>query len=46
MLRREKKNFLETQKLLQEQIEKYENDTAEKMKEVEKKKAKAEQLKK
>ena len=44
MLRREKKNFIETQNSIQEQIRKYEHDTEEKMKEVERKKVKAEQL--
>ena len=46
MLRRQKKNFIETQNSIQEQIAQYEHDTQLKMKEVEKKKTKAEQLKK
>ena len=46
MLRRQKKNFIETQNSIQEQIAQYEHDTQLKMKEDEKKKTKAEQLKK
>ena len=45
MLRREKKNFLESQKSLEEQIKKYEADSQEKLSQIEEKKKRAEELK-
>ena len=44
MLRREKKNYIESQKLLEEQIKNYEQESAEKLHQIEQKKKRAEDL--
>lgn len=42
MLRREKKSFLDTHKILDEKIQKYEDESAEKLAQIEKRKRKCE----